>query len=99
VQSNVTARIRHLKAELGTKLFRRHARGVALTATGERLLPYAAHVAQFVADARRAALDDGTPSGLLRLGSLEPTAALHFAPAISDRVGPGPKRLVVFSDK
>src|SRR5690349_16681320 len=78
VQSNVTARIRHLEAELETKLFRRHARGVALTAAGERLLPYAARLGQLLAEARRAVQDDGTPAGALRLGSLETTAALHF---------------------
>ena len=44
VQSNVTARIRLLEEELGRPLFRRHSRGVALTAAGERLLPYAARV-------------------------------------------------------
>ena len=32
VQSNVTARIRALEAELGCALFERHSRGVALTA-------------------------------------------------------------------
>jgi DNA-binding transcriptional LysR family regulator len=83
VQSNVTGRIRDLEAELGTALFRRHARGVVLTPAGERLLPYAARVAQLVADAKRAALDDGTPAGALRLGSLETTAALHLAPALA----------------
>jgi LysR family transcriptional regulator, cell division regulator len=41
VQSNVTARIRTLEQDLGISLFERAAKGVALTAAGKRLLPYA----------------------------------------------------------
>ena len=44
-------------------LFERHSRGVSLTAAGRRLLPYADRVARLLADARRAALDDGQPRG------------------------------------
>jgi LysR family transcriptional regulator, cell division regulator len=40
VQSNVTARVLLLEEELGTPLFHRHSRGVALTDAGRRLLPY-----------------------------------------------------------
>ena len=75
VQSNVTARIRALEDELGTPLFERHSRGVTLTASGERLLPYARRVAWLLADAIRAARDDGQPRGPLTIGSLETTAA------------------------
>ena len=63
VQSNVTARIRRLEGELGTTLFERHSRGVTLTAAGQRLLPYAVQVGSLLAEARRAAIDDGTPRG------------------------------------
>src|SRR5208337_2388859 len=55
VQSNVTARIRALETELGCPLFERHSRGVALTAAGQRLLPYARRVAWLLTDAARAA--------------------------------------------
>src|SRR3978361_2275826 len=55
VQSNVTARIRGLEEERGCALFDRHSRGVALTAAGQRLLPYAQQVAWLLADAARAA--------------------------------------------
>jgi DNA-binding transcriptional LysR family regulator len=79
VQSNVTARIRLLEEALGTKLFRRHPRGVELTAAGRRLLPYAQRVARLLEDARRAALDDGTPQGMLVLGALETSAALRLS--------------------
>lgn len=80
VQSNVTARIRGLEDELGCALFERHSRGVALTAAGQRLLPYAQRVAWLLADAARAARDDGKPRGPLTIGSLETTAALHLSP-------------------
>jgi DNA-binding transcriptional LysR family regulator len=90
VQSNVTARVRNLEAELGVALFRRHARGVALTPAGERLLPYAAQVAALLADAARAARDDGAPAGPLGIGSLETTAALRLSPLLADFVGRHP---------
>lgn len=83
VQSNVTARIRLLEEQLGVPLFHRHSRGVDLTPAGERLLPYAHRVARLLEEARRAAEDDGTPKGLLTLGSLETTAALRLSPILA----------------
>jgi DNA-binding transcriptional LysR family regulator len=83
VQSNVTARIRALETELGCPLFERHSRGVALTAAGQRLLPYARRVAWLLADAARAARDDGLPRGPLTIGSLETTVALRLSPLIA----------------
>src|SRR3978361_1357683 len=71
VQSNVTARIRALEDDLGCSLFERHSRGVALTAAGGRVLPYARRLAWLLADAVRAVRDDGTPRGPLTIGSLE----------------------------
>lgn len=86
VQSNVTARIRALEDELGVKLFRRGSAGVTLTPAGERLMPYAHEVARVLADAARAAGDDGTPSGRLVIGTLETTAALRLTPLLSSFV-------------
>lgn len=83
VQSNVTARVRALENEVGTPLFQRHARGVTPTAAGRRLLPYASRVRGLLDDARRAARDDGTPSGPLVVGSLETTAAMRLSPLLS----------------
>lgn len=83
VQSNVTARIRLLEEQLGTPLFHRHSRGVALTAAGQRLLPYAVRVRQLLEDARRAVEDDGVPRGPLTLGSLETTAGLRLPPILA----------------
>ena len=83
VQSNVTAHIKALEADLGCVLFERHARGVSLTAAGQRLLPYADRAARLLADARNAVRDDGVPRGLLTIGSLETTAALHLTPLLA----------------
>lgn len=83
VQSNVTARIRVLEEELGTPLFERSSRGVALTGAGRRLLPYAVRVRHLLEDARQAVEDEGTPAGPLTLGSLETTAALRLSPLLS----------------
>jgi DNA-binding transcriptional LysR family regulator len=78
VQSNVTTRVRLLEQELGTVLFERHARGVRLTAAGQRLLPYAVEVKDLLKRARRAATDDGTPKGPLTIGTLETTVAMRL---------------------
>jgi DNA-binding transcriptional LysR family regulator len=80
-QSNVTTRMRHLEEELDEPLFERHSRGVKLTAAGQRLRPYAVQVLNLLEQGRRAAKDDGRPSGRLSLGSLETTAALRL-PAV-----------------
>ena len=90
VQSNVTARIRALEVEIGCPLFDRHSRGVALTAAGRRLLPYADNILGMLDEAARAARDDGKPKGTLTLGSLETTAALRLAPVLSHFVAAFP---------
>lgn len=83
VQSNVTTRIRHLEQQVGTRLFDRGRHGATLTAAGARLLPYAARMAALLKEAREAARDDGAPRGLLRIGSLETTAALRLPPLLT----------------
>jgi LysR family transcriptional regulator, cell division regulator len=82
VQSNITARIQTLEADIGCILLERHSRGVSLTPAGRRLLPYADRVAQLLADARQAARDDGVPGGVLTIGSLETTVALRLTPLL-----------------
>src|SRR5262245_3148139 len=91
VQSNVTARVRVLEGKLGRSLFERHSRGVALTAAGRRLLPYADNILRLLEEAQRAARDDGEPAGTLALGALETTAALRLAPSLSRFVASFPK--------
>lgn len=83
VQSNVTGRIRQLEAALDIPLFDRHNRGVTLTAAGRRLLPYAERIGRLLADARRAAGDDGHPRGGLTVGALETTAAIRLSPVLA----------------
>jgi len=90
VQSNMTARLRALEADLGTPLFLRHSSGVSLTPAGRRLLPYASRIARLLADARRAVGDDGTPQGALVLGSLETAAALRLPRILAAFAGAHP---------
>lgn len=82
VQSNVTTRVKQLEQRLGTRLFHRHKRRLVLSAEGKLLLEYADRLLQLSAEAQ-AALRDGAPQGLLRLGSLESTAAVRLPPLLS----------------
>ena len=90
VQSNVTTRLRLLEEELGARLFDRGRRGVALTAAGRRLLPYAYKVRDEMENARRAVVDDGAPRGPLTIGALETTAAMRLSPILADYVAAWP---------
>lgn len=83
VQSNVTQRIRSLELHLGVQLFHRSKKGVTLTSMGNRLLPYATRIHELLAEAQRAVRDETTPSGELRVGSLETTAALRLPPILT----------------
>ena len=83
VQSNVTQRVRRLEESLGVTLFERSRSGARLTAAGERLMPYAARVDALLAEAGRAARDDGVPRGTLTVGALETTAALRLSPLLA----------------
>jgi LysR family transcriptional regulator, cell division regulator len=86
VQSNVTQRVRRLEEALGVSLFERSRSGARLTQAGERLMPYAARVGALLAEAGRAARDDGIPLGTLTIGSLETTAALRLSPLLASYV-------------
>ena len=83
VQSNVTARIRQLEAELDVRLFDRHSRGVNPTSAGLRLLPYAVKAMSLIADARKAVADDGTPVGPLIIGALETALAFRLSRGVA----------------
>ncbi|UFW88450.1 LysR substrate-binding domain-containing protein [Bradyrhizobium barranii] len=83
VQSNVTQRIRALEDQLGVQLFHRSKKGVTLTSMGSRLLPYANRISELLAEAHRAVKDEAFPSGELRIGSMETTAALRLPPLLT----------------
>lgn len=78
VQSNVTMRVKELEVELNQQLFVRQKSGVVLTSAGQTFLGYARRILQLTDASRAALLDTGTPTGLLRLGSMETTAAIRL---------------------
>jgi DNA-binding transcriptional LysR family regulator len=82
VQSNITTRVKQLEASLGTALFHRHKRRLALTSEGCTLLAYAERLLALSSEAQ-AALASGAPRGVLRIGSLESTAATRLPPLLS----------------
>jgi LysR family transcriptional regulator, cell division regulator len=91
VQSNVTQRVRRLEETLGVALFERNRHGAKLTAAGERLMPYAGRVDALLAEASRAARDDGAPRGTLTVGALETTAALRLSPLLASYASAHPR--------
>src|SRR4051794_38708286 len=90
VQSNVTTRIKQLEERLGTRLFRRQGRSLALSPEGEKLLSYAQRLFR-IADEAEHELMSGQPMGAFRIGSLESTAGSRLAPVLSKfhRLHPG----------
>lgn len=82
VQSNVTTRVQQLEARLNTRLFHRRNRRLVLSDEGRLLLGYANRLLQLSAEAE-AALRGAAPSGTLRLGSLESTAATRLPPLLA----------------
>ena len=74
VPSNVSARVKQLELSLGTRLFYRNKQRLTLTPHGERLLEYAQRLLRLSEEAH-AAMRPMAPDGILKLGSLESTAA------------------------
>jgi LysR family transcriptional regulator, cell division regulator len=87
VQSNVTTRLRMLEEELGVSLFQRHHQGVTLTRAGHDLLPFAQQAEAIVQKAKDTVANNGKPHGVLRLGSMETTAAARL-PALLKAYAP-----------
>ncbi|MBS7009237.1 LysR family transcriptional regulator [Anaerostipes sp.] len=75
VQSNVTAHIKKLEAELNTELFVRHNKGVSLTRDGEHLLAYADKVAALLNEAEQSL----SAAKTLKIGTTQ-TIAGYFLP-------------------
>ncbi len=78
VQSNVTARIKRLEAEVGKPLFYRKGRGLELSPSGHILLNYARQILQLESQASQAVQLVGEQTGELRIGSMETFAALRL---------------------
>jgi DNA-binding transcriptional LysR family regulator len=83
VQSNVTTRVRQLEKDLGVELFIREGKRLHLSPTGKLLLGYADRLLDLAQEARDAVHDD-MPRGLLRLGSMESTAAVRLPAPLAD---------------
>ena len=77
VQSNVTTRVRKLEEDLGVELFLREGRRLQLSPAGNVLLGYAERLLALATEAREALQESG-PRGVLRLGSMESTAAARL---------------------
>lgn len=74
VQSNVSTRIQQLEEEMGVALFNRDANRLSLSPEGERFLGYANRLLALAEEARQV-LHPQTPCGVLKVGSMESTAA------------------------
>ncbi len=77
VQSNVTTRVQQLEEQLGVPLFLREGRRMLLTPAGELLRGYADRLLALAEEARQA-VHPTHPSGRLRLGAMESTAAARL---------------------
>ena len=82
-QSNLTAKIQQLEANLQTTLFYRHNRGTTLTDKGKLLLAYTDKIFQLIEEVREVMGDDQIPNGSLMIGSMETTAAIRLPKLLS----------------
>ena len=82
VQSNISTRIKQLEQQLEKTLFLRQNRRLTLTPDGDLLLSYAERLFQLSMEALEA-LNGGKPSGVLRIGTMESTAAARLPEILS----------------
>lgn len=82
VQSNVSTRLKQLEASLNAPLFRRQNRRLVLSDQGRVLLSYADRLLR-LSDEAQAAVRDGAPQGVLRIGTMESTAAARLPPILA----------------
>jgi len=83
VPSNVTTRIQQLEADIGADLFVRSGKRLSLSSAGERLLGYAQRMLALEDEARQV-VTGGRTGGVLRIGSMESTAASRLPAVLSD---------------
>ncbi|MGH8809327.1 MAG: LysR substrate-binding domain-containing protein [Noviherbaspirillum sp.] len=82
VQSNITTRVKNLEDRLGVQLFQRQNGKLVLSSEGSLLLAYAERLLRLSSEAE-AALRSGTPRGILRIGTMESTAAVRLPSLLS----------------
>lgn len=82
VPSNVTIRIQQLEQDLGAALFSREGKKMTLTREGKTFLSYANRLTALALEARHAVKPSG-PSGSLRVGTMESTAASRLPEVLS----------------
>ncbi|HWT56578.1 MAG TPA: LysR substrate-binding domain-containing protein [Rhizobium sp.] len=82
VPSNVTTRIQQLEEDLGVSLFSRDGKKMTLTREGETFLTYANRLTALALEARQA-VRPLVPSGTLRVGTMESTAASRLPAALT----------------
>ncbi|MGI5921832.1 MAG: LysR family transcriptional regulator [Syntrophomonadaceae bacterium] len=70
-QSNVTAQVRLLEEEFGTRLFERLGRKIALTPDGENLLYHAKKLLRYALEVEEAMTFSTEPHGILKIGIAE----------------------------
>jgi len=83
VQSNISTRIKQLEERLQKPLFLRQNRRLILTADGELLLSYADRLLQ-LSMAASEALNEDTPRGVFRIGTMESTAISRLPEILSE---------------
>ena len=77
-QAAVTVQIKQLEDELGTKLFDRMGKGIQLTSSGERFLPYAQQILKANEQARKFMQQDDEIRGTIRIGTTSSMANAYF---------------------
>jgi DNA-binding transcriptional LysR family regulator len=77
VRSNVTTGVKQLEQELKVQLFSREGRRLTLTPNGHRMFEYAQRLLS-VAEEARQTMNPEFPSGRLRIGAMESTAAARL---------------------
>lgn len=84
-QSAISHQLRSLEKELGTKLYERTRRGIALTPDGVRLMEYARRIVHAVDDLKNEFADrPGPPRGTVRIAAFRGIAT-HALPAMTRR--------------
>ncbi|MDY0834062.1 MULTISPECIES: LysR family transcriptional regulator [Pseudomonas] len=84
VPSNITTRIKQLESELGTPLFIRAGRGLAISAAGEVFLDYCERILALVEESKRAVDSNAIPRGKLRIGAVESSASGRLPPLLAE---------------